>query len=232
MNKNIQHALSQLASFFKAQTWPPSIQRPWLFWLGVILFCLGLLVASGVDRHEAKEWQTLLAAMIALLAAAIAYQGAMAKVNQDRQMKDEELLREKTGLYLRLQFSLQALETGLQQLEENTRWWVNPEKLDHKPIVDEVVPKIDNHPEINEAWEKLEYFSVPISRELHRVRLFLRFLSHLLAKKTNFVKGVPPQYICKAINDLTKDALPSCKKITDLIKAELGALPRPSGHGT
>jgi hypothetical protein len=42
---------------------------------GVVLLVVGLFVVLPVDLRQLKEWQTLLVALIPLVAAAIAYQG-------------------------------------------------------------------------------------------------------------------------------------------------------------
>lgn len=51
-----------------------------------------------------------MAALIALLAAGIAYRGAMAKVNLDREINDRQNVRDRQGLYLRLNSQLRRLQ--------------------------------------------------------------------------------------------------------------------------
>jgi len=51
--------------------------------LGLIVLILSAL--APFNFVSLKDWQPLIAAMVALLAAALAYSGAMAKVNFDRE---------------------------------------------------------------------------------------------------------------------------------------------------
>jgi hypothetical protein len=52
-----------------------------------------------------KDWQPLLAAIIALAGGALAYRGAMAKVYSDQNKDRREFDRRKIGIYLRLSFA-------------------------------------------------------------------------------------------------------------------------------
>jgi high-affinity Fe2+/Pb2+ permease len=54
----------------------------------IVGVCVGLVIGSGSFK-AAQDWQTLIAALIALLAASMAYRSAMAKVDFDRNESHE-----------------------------------------------------------------------------------------------------------------------------------------------
>jgi hypothetical protein len=59
-----------------------------------VLFVLTITIAlAGDSDFKLKEWQTLLAACVALIAGSLAYYGAMAKVEFDREIAARDLNR-------------------------------------------------------------------------------------------------------------------------------------------
>jgi len=149
--------------------WPLSIQRPWIFWLGVVLLFMGAFV-EPIDLGPLKEWQTLLGAMVALMAAGIAYRGAMAKVNFDRESEARKLERQKIGLYLRLSFTLDALQREAVKVAKAANW----EGDSRMNISDMGIPEPT---EICEAWANLELFPGKVSINLLLIRSSLDALN-------------------------------------------------------
>ncbi len=93
-----------------------------LMTLTVLTMWLGIW--GPLDLHQLKELQTLLATLIgaggAIGSATIAYRAAMAKVTLDREQAAKDLLRRKTGLYLRLEFALGRLAIEAREIERLT----------------------------------------------------------------------------------------------------------------
>jgi hypothetical protein len=56
-----------------------------------------------------KDFQPLIAALVALIAASLAYRGANAKVNFDREIAKRQHTKERLGLYIRLISQLKKL---------------------------------------------------------------------------------------------------------------------------
>jgi hypothetical protein len=76
--------------------------------VGVVLIVTLIIVGSRDDFHL-KDWQPLMAAIIALAGGALAYRGAMAKVYADQDRDRRELDRERMRIYLRLRFALNSM---------------------------------------------------------------------------------------------------------------------------
>lgn len=121
----------------------------------MIAAALGLW--GPLDLTELKEWQTLLAAVvapsIAICAAWIAYRGAMAKVEHDREEGARARNNARLGLFLRLRAALrQTLSDAGQRvtLIERSR----PD-LGQRMVLTAMHLKVYNPPSLAEAWESI-----------------------------------------------------------------------------
>jgi succinate dehydrogenase hydrophobic anchor subunit len=117
-----------------------------VFVLGVWLGILGPLNLEGLQR-----WQTLAASFVAVIAAAIAYFAAMAKVKLDKRLADSQILRQTLATFLKLEFAIQVLRheaRGLQKKIEDVRL----------PTVKTSDLAIFEPKEMLEAWERLDLF--------------------------------------------------------------------------
>jgi len=118
-----------------------------------------------------KDFQTLLAALIALAGGALAYSGAMAKVSLDREIDERHENADRIQLYLRLRFALVNISAEMASIcrsipdpPEGGLYirWKDPSEL--RVSV----------PELDDAWQKfhllpqgaIEY--VPVLRSLIR----------------------------------------------------------------
>ena len=70
----------------------------------------GTISASHSLYDIRKDFQPFVAALIAIIAAAIAYRAAMAKVNFDREISDRQGVKDRLGIYLRVKSQPQRLE--------------------------------------------------------------------------------------------------------------------------
>jgi hypothetical protein len=214
--RGLQRSISQFKKLFL----PISIQRPVLFWFALALLVVGVLVTLHFDMQQLKDWQTLLAAMIALGAAIIAYRGAMAKVMSDRDLAVEELLRRKRGLYLRLHFALHRMLVEAEKVKKKTTWFNNQARLARNPITinDITVPK-----EIEEAWNHLDLFSIPISSQLHRIRVSLEFWQYTIFVPDHpSLSKAPDEKARKSLELFISTVSSACNKIKELIQDEIG----------
>jgi hypothetical protein len=88
----------------------------WLGFAGPLDLSALNFPAPSFDLSELKNWQTLIAAGVALLAAGLAYRGAMAKVNFDREAAQKAELRRKLALLRQLQFVSQEIRDSAEQM--------------------------------------------------------------------------------------------------------------------
>jgi hypothetical protein len=148
--------------------------------VGIVLI-LTLIVVGSRDDFHLRDWQTVVAAVIAFGAGTLAYRGAMAKVNEDRDRERRELDRRKLGLYLRLRFGLERLsnhaaakEFVILPLEENdgTRR-VNP-------MVEVERLRLDNREELEEAWNNLDLLPNAVAAEIDWLRRELLMIDEML----------------------------------------------------
>lgn len=137
---------------------------------------LGL--AGPINIEGLYRWQTLLASLVAVIAAAIAYAAAMAKVKQDRQISDEQILRRSLAILLKLEFAIQVLRQEARDLEKKVG---DPKCPTFKTIDLAIVePK-----ELLEAWETLDLFPADLLLSLRVLR------AGLIVYKTDLAKFDP-----------------------------------------
>ena len=67
---------------------------------------LALVIVGSRDDFHLKDWQTLIAGAFALFGGALAYWGAMAKVEQDGNQQKRDFLRRQLSLYLKLDITV------------------------------------------------------------------------------------------------------------------------------
>ncbi|MDB5606899.1 MAG: hypothetical protein JWP25_3799 [Bradyrhizobium sp.] len=67
-----------------------------------------------------KDWQPLIASMVALSAAVLVYKSAMKKGNFDRQVRFEDIRGRILGIYLRAEHMCDVLAARAYALEEKT----------------------------------------------------------------------------------------------------------------
>lgn len=135
----------------------------------VILLTTWLGVIGPIDMAVLKDWQPLMAALIALGAASMAYLAAMAKVKLDREMSERAVLRHKLALYLKIEFTLQVLGAEARRIEQKTKWTLLSTKTVSCADISIVEP-----PEIAEAWNYLDVFPMQTVQALRIVRSSLR----------------------------------------------------------
>ncbi|TAI63457.1 hypothetical protein [Bradyrhizobium sp. Leo170] len=154
-------------------------QRYDLLAFSLLVFSVVVLVCLAADPKGfvLREWQTLIASLVALGAATMAYNGAMAKVNYDRARELRELSRKRLGLYLRLQFA--AAELGRQTRQVEAALGTNFAPGLRRVAVYSI--KIDNPVEFDQAWENLDLFPVGVGMLIDYVRQGLTIAHKALA---------------------------------------------------
>jgi len=182
------------------------------------VFTVWLGILGPVNLGALKEWQTLMAAMVALVAASIAYRGAMAKVYLDRELAERKNAQEKLSLYLKLGFALTELSAQADIIQKKTAWTIGY----RKPPVEKEEMEIREPPEVAEAWDKLEALPVETIAAINIVRSSIRACAATLNKhppKTAWpvdfdVTGVnPTSGICKLAAEITKASNAAAKQL-------------------
>lgn len=131
-----------------------------------------------IDVSHLKEWQTLIASIVALVAAGIAYRGATAKVRYDREVAERDDMRRKLALYLKV-------EIAFKQLIETVR--SRQGRFTFAPVLeDEEFSARDfdfeEPPELEEAWMSLDIFPRHLIAEIRNVRSSLRKIASFKAQ--------------------------------------------------
>lgn len=115
-----------------------------------------------------------MAAVFAIVASLIAYKGALAKVEFDREISDRDLLRRKLGLFLRLEAALEELNANASQVKDKLQTSYLHIK-DRNLITEEFL--LDEPAAISEAWDNLDFFPAVMIVELRVVRKSTKLLS-------------------------------------------------------
>ncbi|WP_315768434.1 hypothetical protein [Bradyrhizobium sp. SZCCHNR2012] len=131
-----------------------------------ILLILTIVIAGAEPGFKLKDWQPPMAAIIALGAGTLAYRGAMAKVNFDREKEQRDTERKKLGLYLRLRHAAEKLreeaDNVVQRLGFNM--WSAHRKVSTPQI------QMTDRADFDEAWNHLEMFPATLSFDLDLIR--------------------------------------------------------------
>jgi hypothetical protein len=141
---------------------------------GVVLIATLIIVGSRDDFHL-KDWQPLMAAVIALGGGAMAYWGAMAKVNADADRERSELNRKKIGLYLRLLYPIEKMNVRA----EDVRKVLSGSRMAPRKFPPSTI-RILIPDEVDEAWKILELFPVEVAVALDVIRTELPNAKRLL----------------------------------------------------
>lgn len=116
---------------------------------------LGLWGPMKISYDTAKDFQPLIAAMVALSAAIIAFRAAMAKVNLDRENAERDRTTRKLGLFLRLRATINRLRSDAIVAKENIRGLLDDELAPRKAFPWSFL-SLSDRTELDEAWEKLD----------------------------------------------------------------------------
>lgn len=139
------------------------------------LINLALLMANAQIFLDAiqllKEWQVVLAALIAVGAASIAYIAAMAKVHLDRDLAHHEVARRRLRLYLKLGLAIDNLVKIAMAKEKlaRGRLWTSTDR-----VVKRADLEISGPPELEEAWNSLDDLPEASAFQLNILRTSLR----------------------------------------------------------
>lgn len=156
--------------------------------VGIVLILTLLVVGSGDDFHL-KDWQTVIASLIAVTGGGLAYAGAMAKVNADKEKERQELDRKKMGAYYRLGFALNQVLIDAQVVADRTSYalYAKPETFSATDLLYLKAP-----PEIEELWADIEIFPKKALAEINVIRVMFRDME-------TAIKAAPENYEAKRL---------------------------------
>ncbi|UFS77205.1 hypothetical protein LPB73_07460 [Tardiphaga sp. 37S4] len=158
-----------------------------------------IAVAMIVDPKgfSIREWQTLLAAFVALGAATLAYRAAMAKVEFDREISDREKRRNSRGITLRTQHT--AFVT-LHDAKHSIAALDPPAAGDPDKTIDTKEITVQSFKDFDEAWAALDRFPRRIVTLLGEVRT--DFMNVEYALKLNAEDNITIKSSCSTSDPL------------------------------
>lgn len=156
--------------------------------VGIVLI-LTLIVVGSRDDFHLKDWQTVIASLIAVTGGGLAYAGAMAKVNADKDKERQELDRKKLGAYYRLGFALSQVLIDAQVVDDRTSYklYAKPETFSAADLC-----YLKKPPEIDELWADIEIFPKKTLGEINVIRVMFRDMDAA-------IKAVPIDYEAKRL---------------------------------
>lgn len=143
--------------------------------VGIILI-LALIVLGARDDFHLKEWQTVIASVIALTGGGLAYVSAMAKVRAENDSERRELDRKKIGAYYRLGFAITQLLVDSQKVLDRTEYkpFAAPDTFSAADL------QLSKPPEIDELWADIEIFPKKAIADIHCIRVMFRDMDEAL----------------------------------------------------
>jgi len=145
----------------------------------ILVVWLGLW--GPVDLEKLKGWQPLMAALIALGAGTLAYRGAIAKVNLDREEAERKRNGERLGMFVRFRTSLERVHLEAVRcidLIENNR----PHTLVQSVTLTAQNLIIYVPPELEEAWNRIDVFPAHLVESIESLRRLLPLIASELEK--------------------------------------------------
>jgi hypothetical protein len=159
----------------------------------VLVAWLGLW--GPIDFSRLQNWQTLTGAILALIAAGIAYHGATAKVRYDREVLAAENRRRKLALYLKIEMALRELREKADWKEAILAGLIPPtEEEGDRFFSPDVLFGIEEPPELEEAWTYLDLFPSKTLAEIRNIRIYFRKLTALENRYKNTYEGFQVQW--------------------------------------
>jgi hypothetical protein len=128
-----------------------------------------------IKLERIKDWQPLMASLVALSGGMLAYRGAMAKIDADRDREFREFNRKRMGLCLRVRSALEGINVEAQAKHHIVEVEMGPVGPAWLAGFD-----FDKSEELEEAWKNLDLLPVAVSVEIDQIR-------HLLARFTMLI---------------------------------------------
>ncbi|UWU73056.1 hypothetical protein N2603_23415 [Bradyrhizobium huanghuaihaiense] len=147
---------------------------------------------EGYDRASAppiyevlKDFQPTLAAVIALLAASLAYLTATQKTRLDRRLAERELAYRKLGILTRARYEVRLIVLMAIYLPKSTRQLdtilMSGAKFEPRQrALDTATRHFRNTPHLDDLWQNLQYFPQTLARDVDELRRRLFALSGTL----------------------------------------------------
>jgi hypothetical protein len=184
-----------------------------------------------VNLAALQQWQPMMAALIALGAATMAYRGATSKTRFDQMLLEKETFRKKLAIYLRLHLALRHLSARSRRVAsrlDSHSWYLGETTIAVGDIT------IDEPREFEMVWEMLDLFPSEIITRLARIRTILanqkRRRETLEVDHWNFPAGkreFPPALISFAASsdELWRTSLHVSEALGDMIVEYVPDLP-------
>ena len=146
-----------------------------------VVFVSWLGLWGPVNLEKLKEWQPLLAALVALGAGSLAYRGAMAKVNLDREESERKRSSERLGLFLRLRASLERVsfeaERKVKLIESDV-----PGKFVSTLALSVHQLAVYTPSELTDAWNRIDAIPAGIIADIDTLRTLLPLIASELER--------------------------------------------------
>lgn len=201
----------------------PYYTRAGVITVVVIGAFIGLVVGLILNRNAViilQNWQTFMAALVALGAAGIAYRAAMAKVAFDREIADRDLRRRKLGMLLRLESAIAPVFARLLAIESAFTWKFYSSRRTLR-IEDMAMTEPD---EFTEAWQNLDFFPLETIHDLRLMRHTLKLVVDevkILGDGPFVIDTITVPTILQRYKQLTDDLRKSTKRTQASIEREI-----------
>jgi hypothetical protein len=189
--------------------------------VGIVLILVIIIAASRDDFHL-KDWQPLMAALIALGGGALAYRGAMAKVYEDRDRELRDLERRKTGVYLRLRHAVARIWSQATDVDD----WIGAERS----VIDPFILSVSSRVELDEAWNNLDLFPKVVGTYLDALRNNLPKAQAVLAALPKTISQENWMNLSEADNRILQEYIATCNNIAASASELLSAIDDEIGN--
>jgi hypothetical protein len=162
-----------------------------------ILLILTIVIAAAEPNFSLKQWQPLMAALIALGAATLAYRSAMSKVDLDREIHLLERKRRQLGAFLKLRTEITNVQARVITVAVDLQNGLDATaKSGDADDFDLTELKLTEMISFKRIWKSLDLFLGKFIDQLVALEVSLDLLEALAAKKYRVIgKDVPHELI-------------------------------------
>ncbi|RTM14801.1 MAG: hypothetical protein EKK33_04385 [Bradyrhizobiaceae bacterium] len=199
------------------------MQRNDLLAFSLLVFSVVVLIAISIDPKgfSIKDWQPLMAAVIALVGAGtvfrgatLAYNAAIKKIDFDREVHQSQNDRRRLGVLLRARFVIFSFREKLILIQNSLRVeHAEPEQLD-----------VSSFPGMQEAWEALEELPGNVPTEFSNLRTVAAVFDQLASRRPQSRKAEHPDHNLIALQGTVDEVIDVATRIFDAIEVELESI--------
>lgn len=191
-----------------------------------------IIIAMAADpEFKLKDWQPLMAAVIAFVGGVGAYKAATSKTDLEREVIASDLRKRKLATFLKVDAAIEELGARARMIDASFSF--PPERGTRSYDADDVALKVPT--ELDEAWSNIDIFPQSTIREIFSLKRNTKILRELTAPmepgdayEVTWAPRLAPPW--STIQELAEAIWKSCAVINAALAPEIAKLAPEMNH--